>query len=133
MITPFNFPLEIPAIQTLSALFMGNRPLVKVKAPRKLITKFEERCYRIAEFVHPQVDEKVQIVFEQFLRLLLHCGLPTNDVDLLWSNGPVCMEVGLSELCETKDQPKQNNEMIISGAEAGQLPHDPLYWESACR
>jgi len=67
VITPFNFPLEIPGIQTLSALFMGNRPLVKV-------------------------DEKVQIVFEQFLRLLLHCGLPKEDIDLLWSDGPVCME-----------------------------------------
>lgn len=30
VITPFNFPLEIPALQTLSALFMGNQPLTKV-------------------------------------------------------------------------------------------------------
>ena len=30
VISPFNFPLEIPTIQTVSALFMGNRPLVKV-------------------------------------------------------------------------------------------------------
>eukprot|EP00468_Gymnochlora_sp_CCMP2014_P005124 CAMPEP_0167754318 /NCGR_PEP_ID=MMETSP0110_2-20121227/8202_1 /TAXON_ID=629695 /ORGANISM="Gymnochlora sp., Strain CCMP2014" /LENGTH=513 /DNA_ID=CAMNT_0007640181 /DNA_START=136 /DNA_END=1677 /DNA_ORIENTATION=- len=68
VITPFNFPLEIPALQTLSALFMGNRPLVKV-------------------------DEKVQIVMEQFLRLLHECGLPKNDVDLLWSSGPVMMDI----------------------------------------
>lgn len=46
IITPFNFPLEIPALQTLSAIFMGNRPLVKV-------------------------DEKVSIVMEQFIRLLI--------------------------------------------------------------
>jgi len=68
VITPFNFPLEIPCIQALSALFMGNRPLVKI-------------------------DEKVQIVFEQMIRLLLHCGLPKEDLDMLWSKGPVCMEV----------------------------------------
>ena len=30
VITPFNFPLEIPAIQTLSALFMGNKASVHV-------------------------------------------------------------------------------------------------------
>ena len=30
VITPFNFPLEIPALQTCSALFMGNRPTVHV-------------------------------------------------------------------------------------------------------
>ena len=30
VITPFNFPLEIPALQTLSALFMGNQPCTKV-------------------------------------------------------------------------------------------------------
>ncbi|GAB5357687.1 hypothetical protein AAMO2058_000395800 [Amorphochlora amoebiformis] len=67
VITPFNFPLEIPLIQAISALFMGNKPLVKV-------------------------DEKVQIVFEQMLRMMHACGLPKEDIDLLWSNGPVCME-----------------------------------------
>lgn len=30
VITPFNFPLEIPTLQFLSALFMGNRVLLKV-------------------------------------------------------------------------------------------------------
>ena len=30
VIAPFNFPLEIPALQVMGALFMGNRPLVKV-------------------------------------------------------------------------------------------------------
>ena len=30
LITPFNFPLEIPALQLLGALFMGNKPLVHV-------------------------------------------------------------------------------------------------------
>ena len=30
LITPFNFPLEIPALQLMGALFMGNKPLVHV-------------------------------------------------------------------------------------------------------
>ena len=30
LITPFNFPLEIPALQALGALFMGNKPLIHV-------------------------------------------------------------------------------------------------------
>ncbi len=62
VIAPFNFPLEIPALQALGALFMDNRPLVKV-------------------------DSKVSIVFEQFLRLLIHCGLPPGDIDLIHCRG----------------------------------------------
>ncbi|HWM28061.1 MAG TPA: aldehyde dehydrogenase family protein [Woeseiaceae bacterium] len=62
VISPFNFPLEIPALQVMGALFMGNRPLVKV-------------------------DSKVSAVFEQFLRLLIHAGLPTGDVDLVHCRG----------------------------------------------
>ena len=62
VIAPFNFPLEIPALQVLGALFMGNKPLVKV-------------------------DSKVSVVFEQFLRLLIDCGLPAGDVDLVHCRG----------------------------------------------
>jgi 1-pyrroline-5-carboxylate dehydrogenase len=62
VIAPFNFPLEIPALQALGALFMGNRPLVKV-------------------------DSKVSTVFEQFLRLLAHAGLPESDIDLIHCSG----------------------------------------------
>lgn len=61
LIAPFNFPLEIPALQLLGALYMGNKPLV-------------------------HVDSKVSVVVEQFLRLLIACGMPPEDVDLL--NGP---------------------------------------------
>eukprot|EP00037_Helgoeca_nana_P006033 m.56011 g.56011 ORF g.56011 m.56011 type:complete len:589 (+) comp16929_c0_seq2:2596-4362(+) len=68
IITPFNFPLEIPALQTLSAIFMGNRPMLKV-------------------------DEKVAIVMEQFIRLLIDCGMPKKDVDLLYSDGRVANEL----------------------------------------
>jgi 1-pyrroline-5-carboxylate dehydrogenase len=62
VIAPFNFPLEIPALQVMGALFMGNKPLVKV-------------------------DSKVSAVFEQFLRLLIHSGLPAGDVDLVHCRG----------------------------------------------
>jgi hypothetical protein len=36
LITPFNFPLEIPALQLLGAVFMGNKPLVHVDHRRAL-------------------------------------------------------------------------------------------------
>jgi 1-pyrroline-5-carboxylate dehydrogenase len=62
VVAPFNFPLEIPALQAMGALFMGNRPLVKV-------------------------DSKVSVVFEQFLRLLIHCGLSSDDIDLIHCRG----------------------------------------------
>jgi 1-pyrroline-5-carboxylate dehydrogenase len=29
IVTPFNFPLEIPVLQLMGALFMGNKPLLK--------------------------------------------------------------------------------------------------------
>ncbi len=43
IVTPFNFPLEIPALQLMGALFMGNRPLLKVdhkvrSSPRSSLT-----------------------------------------------------------------------------------------------
>ena len=64
LICPFNFPLEIPALQALGALYMGNRPTMKV-------------------------DSKVSVVFEQFLRLLHHCGMPAEDADLVHCSGDV--------------------------------------------
>lgn len=30
IIAPFNFPIEIPVLQTMGALFMGNKPILKV-------------------------------------------------------------------------------------------------------
>ncbi|KAK6924969.1 Aldehyde dehydrogenase domain [Dillenia turbinata] len=56
LITPFNFPLEIPMLQLMGALYMGNIPVLKV-------------------------DSKVCIVMEQMLRLLHDCGLPVEDVE----------------------------------------------------
>lgn len=62
VICPFNFPLEIPALQVMGALFMGNKVLLKV-------------------------DSKVAVVMEQFLRLLHVCGLPVTDVDMICCDG----------------------------------------------
>ncbi|XP_030531178.1 delta-1-pyrroline-5-carboxylate dehydrogenase 12A1, mitochondrial isoform X2 [Rhodamnia argentea] len=62
IVTPFNFPLEIPVLQLMGALYMGNKPVLKV-------------------------DSKVSIVMEQMMRLLHHCGLPVEDVDFINSDG----------------------------------------------
>ena len=64
IIAPFNFPLEIPALQLMGALFMGNKPVLKP-------------------------DPRVAIVADAFLRLLWGCGLPTTDVCLLNGGGEV--------------------------------------------
>src|SRR3989344_7250851 len=64
IIAPFNFPLEIPALQLMGALYMGNRPLVKSATIASL-------------------------VIEQFLMLLHICGLPKTDVDLIHCRGQV--------------------------------------------
>ncbi|KAF8390248.1 hypothetical protein HHK36_024773 [Tetracentron sinense] len=62
IVTPFNFPLEIPLLQLMGALYMGNKPILKV-------------------------DSKVSIVMEQMIRLLHACGLPMEDVDFINSDG----------------------------------------------
>ena len=64
IVSPYNFPLEIPALQLIGALYMGNRPLVKAAS-------------------------KVSLVIEQFIRLLHLCGLPMTDVDLIHCSGHV--------------------------------------------
>lgn len=51
VIAPFNFPLEIPALQLMGALFMGNKPLL-------------------------HVDRRVSLVVDQLIRLMHDCGMP---------------------------------------------------------
>lgn len=68
LITPFNFPLEIPVLQLMGALFMGNKPVLKP-------------------------SENTAVVMEQFLHLLIHCGMDPNDVDFLNCKGPVAQKV----------------------------------------
>jgi len=62
IISPFNFPLEIPALQLMGALFMGNKPLIKGAST-------------------------TAIVIEQLLHLLHFCGLPKEDVDFINCSG----------------------------------------------
>jgi len=62
IVSPFNFPLEIPTLQLMGALMMGNRPILKAA---------------------PQVS----IVMEQLVRLLIYCGMPPSDMDLLHAGG----------------------------------------------
>ncbi len=62
IVAPFNFPLEIPALQLVGALITGNRPTIKAAST-------------------------VSVVIEQFLRLLFACGLPEEDVDLIHCGG----------------------------------------------
>ena len=62
IIAPFNFPLEIPALQLVGALAMGNRPLIKP-------------------------ETKVSVVLEQFVRLLIHAGLDPHDLDMIHCKG----------------------------------------------
>ena len=64
IVAPFNFPLEIPVLQLMGALFMGNKPVLKPA-------------------------EKCALVMEQFLHLLHDVGMPKKDVDLLNCRGPV--------------------------------------------
>lgn len=68
LVTPFNFPLEIPVLQLMGALFMGNKPVLKP-------------------------SENVSFVMEQFLHLLISCGMDPNDVDFLNGVGSVAQEL----------------------------------------
>lgn len=68
VVAPFNFPLEIPALQLMGALYMGNRPTV-------------------------HADHRVAVVLEEFVRLLGACGLGLGDLDLIHGRGPVVGEV----------------------------------------
>ena len=69
VITPFNFGLEIPVLQLMGALFMGNKPVLKS-------------------------DQKVSVIMEQFVRMLVNnCGLNPTDVDFINSDGPVMQKL----------------------------------------
>lgn len=59
LVTPFNFPLEIPCLQLFGALMCGNQVFLKG-------------------------DSRVAVVMEQFLRMALHLGLPPLDVNMMY-------------------------------------------------
>ena len=62
VISPFNFPLEIPGMQMLGALFMGNKVVVKP-------------------------NSKTTAIMEEFIRMLHYCGMPLGDCDLIHCAG----------------------------------------------
>eukprot|EP00922_Rhytidocystis_sp_ex-Travisia-forbesii_P050530 GHVS01075087.1.p1 GENE.GHVS01075087.1~~GHVS01075087.1.p1 ORF type:complete len:555 (+),score=61.58 GHVS01075087.1:153-1817(+) len=64
VISPFNFPLEIPVMQFLGALITGNKVVVKTEATQGLPV-------------------------EQFIRFLHQCGMPMTDLDFINTRGPV--------------------------------------------
>ncbi len=68
IIAPFNFPMEIPVLQLMGALYMGNKPLIKSATT-------------------------VSLVIDQFLSLLHECGLPMEDVDIIHCCGSVMNEL----------------------------------------
>lgn len=68
IISPFNFPLEIPVMQFLGALFVGNKPIVKTEYTQSMPV-------------------------EQFIRFLHYCGMPKNDLDFINARGPEISEI----------------------------------------
>lgn len=64
IISPFNFPLEIPLLQLMGSLFMGNKPLLKV-------------------------DSRVSVVMDSMIKLLLKNGLPKDNLDFIHCDGNV--------------------------------------------
>merc|ERR1719273_1866102 len=64
VVAPFNFPIEICGIQSISAVLMGNQPTVKVA-------------------------NIVAIAMEQLIRMLHHCGMEKTDMDYIHCGGRV--------------------------------------------
>lgn len=62
LVSPFNFPIEIPGLQLGGALMMGNKPTLKAAST-------------------------VTVVMEQFVRLMIHCGMPPEDMDFINCGG----------------------------------------------
>ncbi|CAM9843610.1 unnamed protein product [Pylaiella littoralis] len=63
IVSPFNFPFEIPVLQLMGALYMGNKVIFK--------TDSKARC------------RSVSVVMEQAIRLFQHCGMPVEDIDFI--------------------------------------------------
>lgn len=64
LISPFNFPLEIPLLQLMGSLFMGNKPILKV-------------------------DSRVSIVMDSIIKIMHKNGLPKDNVDFIHCDGKV--------------------------------------------
>lgn len=68
IVSPFNFPLEIPVLQLMGALYMGNHVTLKAAST-------------------------VSVVMEEWVRLMLACGMPPNDVNLIHCSGSVVSDL----------------------------------------
>eukprot|EP00915_Cephaloidophora_sp_WS-2016_P008674 GHVH01012096.1.p1 GENE.GHVH01012096.1~~GHVH01012096.1.p1 ORF type:complete len:444 (+),score=50.65 GHVH01012096.1:45-1376(+) len=68
VVAPFNFPLEIIAMQSLASLMVGNYTVIKAASV-------------------------VGIVMEAFLELLLHCGLDPSSVAMIPAGGQLTQEL----------------------------------------
>ncbi|UCD21348.1 MAG: aldehyde dehydrogenase family protein, partial [Chloroflexota bacterium] len=73
VITPFNFPLEIMALQIMGALYMGNKVVLKQATT-------------------------TSIVAEAFVRLLLHCGMPEQDLLLIHCGGQIMEKLAINPI-----------------------------------
>lgn len=62
IIAPFNFPYEIPILQSIGALIAGNKVLLKA-------------------------DSRVSLVMQNFVKLLEYCEAPKNSLSLIHTNG----------------------------------------------
>ena len=93
IVAPFNFPLEIPVLQLMGSLFMGN----KVSKIMYIIVHVCSLFYSNNVFLSLQPvlkpAEKSSLVMEQFLHLLHDCGMDKKDVDLLNCQGPVAEQL----------------------------------------
>lgn len=68
LIAPFNFPLEIPVLQLMGALYMGNHVTLKCASTTSM-------------------------VMEEWLRLMHKCGAPTTDVNFIHTGGRTMREL----------------------------------------
>ena len=68
LISPFNFPLEIPLLQLMGSLFMGNKPTLKV-------------------------DSRVSIVMDSIIKIMHKNGLPKDNVDFIHCDGKVMEKI----------------------------------------
>ncbi|RVW90512.1 Delta-1-pyrroline-5-carboxylate dehydrogenase 12A1, mitochondrial [Vitis vinifera] len=53
IVTPFNFPLEIPVLQLMGALYMGNKPILKVDS--KMFVEVVKRN----DVLGPRIDQQI--------------------------------------------------------------------------
>ena len=68
IVSPFNFPLEIPVLQLMGALYMGNHVTIKAAST-------------------------VSMVMEEWVRLMLDCGMPPEDLSLIHCSGSMVSDL----------------------------------------